>query len=258
MITSTEMRDYQRTIDAVYVGSNLKSELSMSAWRDRTRQTVQCVKVLRDELNAKYEAERDKFSDKENERRESEMLNERSVFEDIARAKIEKDLENVISAKKAAFSKAMGAPDDESIRLLQVLSMRQNVSAPEIAATAEHLNGNLQALSVLSEIAKKNNIAFPRLETDFTTLEQELRAAAGDLLHTIFDDDNYYSRLFLTESSTGGKLAPFIRALDNPAYLDVAQIKSAEEPTTKDMIREAVAQGVAFAIDQGGGTDAVA
>ena len=227
MLRNDEMASYEHTLRAIYVGSSAKDELSLTRWCDRTRQIAQAVRVLQDDLQARYDAKKARYSDAENSKRMRELQTERRTFEDTARAMVQRDLNAVLDAKRAAFSKAMSAPDADSLRLLQVLQMRQNVTAAEIAATVEHLSGNLQSLSVLAEIARKNNVAFPKLITDFPSTEQEVRDAAGQLLNNLFSDDpEYFTRLFLADSGSNGRLQPYVDAMDGPAYLgcDVGQI----------------------------------
>lgn len=228
MFDTNELRDYQRTLDSIYFGANSKDELSLSKWCDRTRTTAQAVRILHDEVNKRYEGEKHRFSTQENNKRWEDAQVDRKAFDDIARAKIEKDLDSVLSAKKTAFSKAMAAPDEASVRLLQTLQMRQNLSAAEISATVEHLSGNLQSLAVLSEIASKNHVAFPKLNTDFLSTEDEVRDAVRTLLDNLFSDSpTYMTRLFLNETGMNGQLRPYVDALDSPAWLtcDISQIK---------------------------------
>ena len=228
MFTSNEMRDYQHTLDSIYFGTNIKDELTLSKWCDRTRVTAQAVKVVQDELNNRWESEKHRFSTAENNRRWESLQVDRGTYEDIARAKIEKDLDSVLDAKRTAFSKAMSAPDEKSLRLLQTLQMRKNLTAAEISATAEHLSGNLQALSVLSEIAATHGIAFPRLNTDFLSTEAEVRDAVRTLLDNLFSDElTYPTMTFLHEAGMNGPLRPYVDALDSPAWLacDTSQIQ---------------------------------
>ena len=233
MLTNTERRDYGFMIDSIYTASTMKNELSLSKWCDRTRQTLQAVKVLKDDLQARYDADKARYSNAENDRRWKETQDEKKAFEHIARVRIDKDLDKVIEAKRAAFSKSMAAPDEASVRLLQTLQMRQNVTASEIAATVPHLSGNLQALSVLSEIASRNGVLFPKLETDFLTVESKLRESAKSLLDSVFSEEpTYFAHLFIKDSTHNGTLRPFVDQLDNPAYLqvDVSAIKDAKNP----------------------------
>ncbi|MCR5137794.1 MAG: hypothetical protein K6C12_12045 [Oscillospiraceae bacterium] len=69
MLNSNERRDYQFTIDSIYTASTMKGELSLAKWCDRTRQTLEAVKVLKDDLQARYDTEKDRYSKAENDRR---------------------------------------------------------------------------------------------------------------------------------------------------------------------------------------------
>lgn len=240
---SNAMRDYERTLHSIYAAADSKSRLSLGEWCSRTRATVMANKVIQDELRGKYESEKSLYSRQENDRRWSELQTEQKAFNDTARARIEADLDNVLTAKGAAFSKAMAAPSEEAVRLLQTLQMRQNISAAEISATVEHLAGNLQALSVLSEIAGRNEVAFPKLNTDFLSTEQETREAASQLLDDLLaDKPTYWGSLFMHETGNNGRLAPFVNALDSPNYLacDVTQIVDKPAEGEADAVTETV------------------
>ncbi len=226
MFSSSERRNYEKVLDAIYSGSGFKGELTLGKWCDRTRSAMQAAKVLTDDIKRRYDSEKSIYSNAENEKRWKEYQTEKTAFEDAARTMIQRDLDAVIEAKRAAYSKAMGAPTDENIRLLQTLQMRKNLTAAEIAAAAEHLNGNLQALSVLGEIAKSNDILFPKLHTDFASIETELRENIDQLLNGAFSDNPpYIAALFKAESGNNGTLRPLVDIFDAPAYLDTSEIR---------------------------------
>ncbi|MCR5137793.1 MAG: hypothetical protein K6C12_12040 [Oscillospiraceae bacterium] len=119
------------------------------------------------------------------------------------------------------------------------------MTAAEIAATVPHLSGNLQALSVLAEIAEKNNVVFRKLETDFATVESKLRDSANSLLDSAFSEEpSYYAHLFTVDTAHNGTIRPFVEKLDDPAYLqiDVSKITDSKknDDTGGDNIEPAV------------------
>lgn len=230
MLSSSEMKEYQRTLDGIYSAAGYKSEMSLSKWCDRTRTTAQAVKVLQDDVIGRYKRDEARYSTQENNRRWEEAQTERSAFADVARTRIERDLDSVLTAKREAFSRSMGAPSQDAIRLLQTLQMRENISAAEISATVPHLSGNLQALSVLAEVAKKNGVVFPRINTDFTATEAEIQQEVRALLNDLFSDKpTYWTQIFLSENGNNGRLRPFVDAIDSPNFFDTTQIGVTEE-----------------------------
>lgn len=240
---ATQMRDYQVTLNHIYTGADAKSNMTIGKWCDRTRTTIQANRVIQDQLKAAYEDGKALYSVQENNRRWSELQTEQETYNRIARERIENDLDNVLTAKGKAFSKAMAAPDDASIRLLQTLQMREHISAAEISATAEHLAGNLQALSVLADISSRNGIAFPKLNTDFLTTAEETRESASRLLDDLFkDEQTYMAALFMHETGNNGQFAAYVDSLDNPAYFscNVSEIVDKPARGEADAVTESV------------------
>ncbi|MBR4549242.1 MAG: hypothetical protein IKO83_04905 [Oscillospiraceae bacterium] len=94
----------------------------------------------------------------------------------VAKKKCLDDLEAVVAAKRAEFSKRNGAPTEEQLRLLQVLSMRSELTAGEIANVAYRLSDNIPAVRLLREIAQKHGIPFTDVGND-EDFERNLSAA---------------------------------------------------------------------------------
>ena len=73
----------------------------------------------------------------------------------IARQQIRTTLEAM--AEKADKIKLM-APTEEQIRILTLLSMKEKVTAAELKGAANAMEGNAAALSLVDELARKNEI----------------------------------------------------------------------------------------------------
>lgn len=58
----------------------------------------------------------------------------------------------------ANSARGLKAPTDEELRVLQLLKMKEKVSKADLDAAANTLKGNSTCLSILSEIARKNEI----------------------------------------------------------------------------------------------------
>lgn len=70
--------------------------------------------------------------------------------------------------KENALNRAMIPPSQEQLSILQVLQMREKISKDELNQAARTLKGNAAALSVLEEIAQKQNVHFTGFETEST------------------------------------------------------------------------------------------
>ena len=70
--------------------------------------------------------------------------------------------------KESALNRAMIPPSPEQLSVLQVLKMREKLSKDELNQAARTLAGNPAALSVLEEIAQKQNIHFTGFEMEST------------------------------------------------------------------------------------------
>lgn len=70
--------------------------------------------------------------------------------------------------KESALNRAMIPPSPEQLSILQVLKMREKLSKDELNQAARTLEGNPAALSVLEEIAQKQDIHFTGFAVEST------------------------------------------------------------------------------------------
>ena len=76
---------------------------------------------------------------------------------------------NIISGmRNSAKSRAMIPPTQEQLSVLQILKMREKISRDELEQAARSLKGNAAALSVLEEIAMKQDIHSMGFEMEST------------------------------------------------------------------------------------------
>lgn len=96
---------------------------------------------------------------------------------EAAKKQLRGDLDALLDAKRKAFQASLRAPSDEQLRLLQVLRLRDDLTAGELAACAESLRDNYHALQALAGIARAAGLPFPQIPSaeDF---ESRLGAAS--------------------------------------------------------------------------------
>lgn len=160
-------------------------------------------------------------------------------------AEAQKDLQAVMDAKRKQFSDCLGAPSEEQLRLLQALSMRTSVSATEIAAVADKLNNNINALRVLGDIAERNNVVFPDYG-NAGNIEHDLEIAqrhAEKMLNNIDCDEknlDYAQTLFYNYAGSAsvpefGELdGDYFTAAQAPTPKGVASSDASEIPEGKE------------------------
>lgn len=87
-----------------------------------------------------------------------------------------KDMEATIPTKK------MDVPSEEAVRLLQALSMRDNLDADEIALATETLKDSPTAMKSLADIALRHGTALP---SEYKSWEDQKRDALGELTEAV-------------------------------------------------------------------------
>ena len=102
--------------------------------------------------------------------------------------KLTEALDAVCDSKRARFSRCCEAPSAQDLRLLQALDMRSSLSVDEVAAVLPKLNGNVQSIAVLRDIAAKSDIHIPVGATtpaEFDAQLEKARAFSLDRLRGI-------------------------------------------------------------------------
>lgn len=124
-----------------------------------------------------------------------------------------------MEAKRKQLSKCLDAPSDEDLRLLSVLRMRNSLTDGELATASEKLNGNLQSLRTLADIAADRDLYFPHVadagELDEMLIRAEQFARESvESISTPVEQMSYLDRCFWTAPGTGPAVA-FFEPVDN-------------------------------------------
>jgi hypothetical protein len=133
---------------------------------ERTRHYFEAVKGYRSGLRAiweKYDAEMQRlepYKGSDGYDKDVEAL-ENARKSSVAALQMEygKRFDSILNGmRESATSRPMTAPTPEEIALLQALKMREKIGADELKQAARTLKNNPVCLSVLDEIAEKNEI----------------------------------------------------------------------------------------------------
>lgn len=116
-----------------------------------------------------------------------------------ARTMMKNELKSVLNAKREQLSKCLDAPTEDDLRLLNVLNLRTSLSASELAAAADKLNGNINGLRALGDIARRSGLSFPdygNLDRISHDLEAAERFANTMIKNVDSSDPTYFERMF--------------------------------------------------------------
>lgn len=230
----TDFNNYNSIFNSIYTYSSRKPEsLTFAGWHFRAQAARDAVLRYKKDADAEIDSMKDIWAQRRIDERRAELDRMCGLMRAEGKRRIVDDMNDVLTAKRAAFDRAMGDPGAEAVRLLQVLSMRSTLTPADIAAVVPKLNGNLQSLHVLKELADKNNITFPHLpdageiEADF----EKLREFADTMANAVDNiDPPYFQRFFWTVDDSIGLLQPVADRLDGLAFLQI----DPEEITEKD------------------------
>lgn len=236
------IQQYQRIHDAVNKSGTPDISKGLSGWQCQAQTVRGAILEARRQVDEE-KAELSKVYNAEETKRRAASLE--STYEGIARLGVEKleaGLEAVINAKREQFKKiALTAPSDEQLRLLQSMSMRDDLTDGEIAAVAADMAGNLQALKALGSIARKTGHDFPKIVTA-EEMESDLNAAeqfSRNMLHSIEtpeDDLQYNQKCFWSYRDVGLPKATYDK-LDHVLYAAV-QLQPVEDTRSEQPAKE--------------------
>lgn len=220
MKLSTEnMFHYQRMLDRATAGIPNK-EKTFLRWQEKAIATrhafLEVKKAHMEELAGIKETYNPKSSVYEQKVKDENDIY--SLVKKGAMEKLEKELDEIVQSKRAVFDRNMDAPSEDQLRLLQALSMRENLTPGEIAAVSGKFGHNINALRVLRDIAHKHDISFPDVGDPDVFEEQITRAVqfSRDKIAKIDIDrpDLGYRDLMFFEYPGTGEVVAFYGTLD--------------------------------------------
>lgn len=221
----SDFNNFSNAFSAIYNYSSKKPEnRTFAGWHFRAQAARDAVLKFKRDADEEIKGMADIWAQRRIDERRAELDRGYDAMRAEARRRIVDDMNDVLSAKRAAFDKAVGDPGAEAVRLLQVLAMRSTLTPADIAAVVPKLNGNLQALHVLKDICNNHHITFPTLpdageiEADF----EKLREFADTMANAVDNiDPPYFQRFFWTVDDSIGLLQPVADRLDGLAFLQI-------------------------------------
>ena len=178
---------------------------TLAAWKRRTLVTRSALmEVKKEYLAEKQKIEADYKGEALKTRIDALNSDYREMVK-IAMDRAEKDLEDVLKAKRKALSESQDAPSESMLRLLNAANMRTSITVAEINSMADKMRGNLPALAVLHDIATRNKVQFPSVSVE--NIDNDLENAmifARERLSTMgqdLDSMDYKTRLFWCSDS---------------------------------------------------------
>ncbi len=228
-------------IEKATAAGNPNREKTLDAWQRRAITVRGAMLNIKADYQKELDDLRTTYSPQVFEEKRKTVDEDYKTLRNLAIKKVSDDLQNVLDSKRAQYDKCSGAPSAEDLRLLEALNMRSSLSIAEIAAVSGKFNGNVQAIRVLRDIAKKHDIVFPDIGGPEEFDEQLERAEQFSADHfaeidTDTDQLNYKARLFWTLPG-GGEAQYFYSALDNQSFtaeqLTDATTKAQQETATR-------------------------
>lgn len=225
---------HKAAFDAIYNSYAVKGSNTFAEWHKRAREAADAVKQTKADYDREIEKMRDTWAEKVIAAKRADYDADHKLMVSEAKERIMTDFDRVADAKRAQLAKSLGAPSQDAVNLLTVLSMRTTLTPGEIAAIVPQLAGNLQALKVLSEIASRSGISFPKLPSAEQLDDDimKIREFAENVVESIASDWNYSQLLFWT-TDFAGLVQEQMDALDDPSFLqiDAKEIGTANKET---------------------------
>lgn len=147
---------------ALYADSDVDKSKTFQAWQNRVQAVRHAILVIKKEHKEHISELSQKYLPREVDRLAAEAWEPARIAIRERVKELEADLQDVVDGKTQQFKKiALTAPNEEQVRLLTVLSLRDSVSEDEIERIAESMTDNYQSLLALRSIALKSNISMP-------------------------------------------------------------------------------------------------
>ena len=218
-----QSRDFARAINGIYGGSVKSIELSLNAWRERAQRTRAALLMIKADFDTQKEEADEELSTNRAAQKKAALDAEYNEYVKTAVLHIQVDLDATTDKIRKSYDAAMVRLTDQQIRVLQALSMRSNLTGDELSFYAGALNESLPALRVLSDIAARSGIPFPKVmgvqefEDSISELQNIYDKYAADIGNDK-DDMSYWSILFW-RPDTPFREGNLFNSLDNANFM---------------------------------------
>lgn len=213
---------YQTILERATSAGTPNRDKSLDAWQRRAIVTREVMLTIKEDYKKKLDELKDRYSAKAFEIERQPVDDDYNKIREIAIQKVLEDLGNVLDGKRAQFDKSSGAPTAEDLRLLDALNMRSSLTLAEIAAVSGKFNGNVQAIRVLGDIARKHGISFPDIgdPEHFEALMERAEQFSKEHIEEIdVERDRLgYKGMLFWEHPGEGEAPSFFGMLDNQGF----------------------------------------
>lgn len=168
---------YKKLIETTTDAGHAAKSGTFRAWQAKCVNTRQALKQARADHDAELQELQGVYTTRIFLQKKAEIDEKFNSIVNDAKKKLTEDLDAVIESKRAQFDKCSGAPSAEDLRLLQALSMRTSLSVAEVSDVVGRLNGNVQSLSLLRDIAARHDIRIPIGATTREAFDEQLQRA---------------------------------------------------------------------------------
>ena len=184
---SVNSHEYHKIYESVLRSGTPVKATTLSGWLERASLTRGALLLARKQYEDDVQKMRDRYSDKVFQEKRTTADTEYQILVAIAKQRVSDDLEAVLASKRSAFDHANDPPSEAAVRLLQVLNMRDSLSAEELAAVSGKVEHNLNALRVLKDIAHRHGLSFPDVGSpgEFEQLMAQTESYCMDRLDAI-------------------------------------------------------------------------
>lgn len=148
-----------RVFQAIYREGNADKSKTLRGWQTRCQPVRKAILQLKREHQERIADLQKTYVSEVAYQMAQEEWNDTQAVIDNRAGELLADLQEIISSKREQYAKVgLSAPTDEQIRLLQALSMRDDLSEGEVASIAAKMSDNFQAMRSLKSIAKKSGV----------------------------------------------------------------------------------------------------
>lgn len=211
---------YSRLVENATNTGSAKVSGTFKGWQMKAVRARQALMKAREDYDRDLNELRSTYTPNVLSQKKSELDEQYNAILSDAKTKLTDALEDVIASKRRQFDKCSGAPSDENLRLLTALNMRSTLTVDEVAGVVGKLNGNVQSLAVLRDVAAKFNIRVPvgaSTPAEFDTLMQRAKEFSLDRLNEL-DTPNtsitYRGKAFYDYPDHPGEASHFYDPLD--------------------------------------------
>lgn len=245
------MYRYHDMIEKATAAGSPNKEKTLDAWQRRAIAVRGAMLNIKADYQKELDELRETYSAKTFEEKRQSVDEDYKTLRDVAIKKVADDLEAVLDSKRAQFDRSSSAPSDEDLRLLNALNMRSSLSIAEVAAVSGKFNGNVQAIRVLRDIARKHGISFPDIgdPEQFEEMMERAEQFSTDHIQEIDADRDQltYKGILFWEHPGEGETRYFYGALDNQGFtteqISNATTEAQRETATSSTVTNATETG---------------